>query len=315
MTSSPHVQQSAPVWNIGRFPRLIAMAVLLVVGCFFASSAMADDVIIYLKSGEQLQGDLLSITPRKVEFDPDGEVTFRSVDIAQVDSILTDENPARKVYPPMTESPELPEFHTHRRAARFYREDSYYCLSFHWGYRGPITFLKINFPNGDPFHPAPVPFTMRMYDAKGGGGSAAAFFPVTASGIAAGLEMDMDFMNADWYLEKVKQRIANWDGKMFVLDGGVVAKFPLGGNNPNLFLSPSIGAGYRKISADADTVRIEENHVAYYASAQLEWVFAGAVSLAMKAKVWNSELQDLDWVDIPRYTALEVQLGMNVYFY
>jgi hypothetical protein len=281
--------------------------------CGINKPALGQAVIIYLKSGEVAHGDLISVSIDKITFDPVGDVNFRLINISQLDSIITEEEPPTRIYPAVLPGapPVHLQPHSKRSSILLKNKDSYYYFALFFGYRQPVNLLKLNM--ADSTGASYPPLVMKMSSGSGGGGSFGALFPLSDNNIALGVDMEITFMNADWY-GITPDYSFSFDGSMFILDGSLSLKIPAGKiQSSAFFLTPSLGGGLRRITADADSAKIEETHEAFFAALMFEWNFAGSVSLTVKGKLWNSQLQDLPGLDVPRYTALEFQTGLAFY--
>jgi len=181
-------------------------------------------------------------------------------------------------------------------------------------YREPVKVAKLLLSN--PSGGAdPLVIEIRMGAGHGRGVCVGTLFPINESGTALRLDVEMTIPDANWYGDVNGEEAVVFDGSIMMFDFTGSVRVPLGKVGFPLFLAPGLGFGLRRISATDGTIWIEENHAAYLVSLQLECQLLSWLGLTTRARAWNSELDDLPYADVPRFTEVDFRAGLNLYLY
>ncbi|MFH1313642.1 MAG: hypothetical protein ABIJ00_10530 [Candidatus Eisenbacteria bacterium] len=293
------------------------------------AASFAERIMVHVHDEDILYGDLLSIDGERLIFDPAGQITYQMVFLSEIDSVLTDEYPPMRIYPSGEYDDQF--MRLPRKPSRHRYRDAFFSLSFFWSRRNPVDMFTINI--GDKQGKS-HPFAMKMQTGSGFGGSLGAFFPITKSGTSIGLELEVADLDADFIIRYVGESIGSAergemlaliDGDMRYYDAGLALKYPIRkGAWFDIFLTPSLGVGMRKITGVLDTVYTLEKHFALFASLDVEVVTASRLVIFAEIKAWNSEIEDLYGIDdeerivrtdVPRYTTVEFRAATCLRIY
>jgi len=295
------------------------LLILVVSASISPIAAFAERITIHTRDEGILLGNLLSIDEERLIFDPAGPITYRMLFLSEVDSVLTDEYPPRNIYSPGEIDDRL--MRLPRKLDRHRYRDAFFNLSLFWSHRKAADLFTINI--GDNEGKA-YPFAMKMQSGSGFGGSVGAFFPITKSGAAIGLELGVTSLNTDLTIKYIGESVGDVeageivaciDGDMRYYDASIVLRYPLRkGTWFDFFVTPSIGVGMRQYTGGLDTIHTLEKHFALCGSFRVEMVTTSRFAILAEVRAWNSEFEDLYGLDdeghvvrtdVPRYTVVE----------
>jgi hypothetical protein len=278
------------------------------------------EIVVYLKSGEEQRGALLLLDDRVLQFDPIGEVSFRAIPLGEVATIVMVDKDgllAGTLYP----NPGANVVQGRgQKVYRFLREkamrgSAFSTISFEAGLQTPITLLKLNQADSSG---TIFPFTLHMERGSGVGLGASLFFPISSSGAAMGVRIETASISTSWTLSTVSERITLRQtfakGRVFSLDGSLTALFPVHDRRYTFLVAPAVGIGVRRMSGKSDdSSSFEEKNLALFVSLRIEYPLTRQLTVFLMPKVWNSDLKDFYFYDTPRFTALEIRSGISYY--
>ena len=276
----------------------------------------AQEIVVYMKTGEKIRGKLISITKSKIQFDPVGNVSFRTIEITKVDTINSVDSDGRILHTiyPADDLPDNVSFQS-QKPKRSFRAQPHFSMSWFGGYRTPVKILKITI-----LHPVtyePSIFEAKLESGRGMGGSFSTLFPLTRSGLLLSFDLEIAYLSADWFFSNKSNDITvstTMNGSVTSFDGSFGFKIPFG-NNASFFITPAVGGGLRKFSAKSDdNQNVEEQHTVIFGSLKIEFFPAEQFSFMAKTMVWNSDLEDLFFAEVPRFSAFELHFGLTYYF-
>ncbi|MBC8478038.1 hypothetical protein H8D51_00690 [bacterium] len=286
--------------------RWLSLLILLIL---IANQAYAIDVIVKLKNDRTIEGILLSITPERIQLDPEGAVSLLTLNSEDIIT-LTYCDTGEILFFPIADAQIPPEIRKTAKRSFERGKPTYHRnlleMYFFGGFSSETTIDEVVvYDYGDPYY-----FPLIYKNGGLGGFGTSIFYDSKKRGFDYLLDIEMSFISAEMKTDMFGTEVGLLDGSVLAIDVDLsfypfpvrVLKYP----TPFLF----VGVGLRSVSMSDDYGNeASESHGAFIFGAGARWQISDSFALQLRERCIRTSLEGVE-----TFTQYETRLEMYFTF-